>query len=131
MMRTAIRRRAALLALAGLWGLMTTSVRAADPPAKHPPEHTMRRAGHPQRTAPWAIATPTARYVPYYVGGGTIWHGDDRLTSEGTWGMDYRGSFFKRRIMLDGSHGRRYQGGTGSYKTFGPKVPVVGPLKKL
>jgi hypothetical protein len=83
-----------------------------------------QRAGYAQEVAPWAMPSDTGRYVGYLVGGGSlsIRKGDPPLPDEGTWGWDYRGGLFQRRVMLNWWHGRRYQGGVGAYKTDGPKV---------
>jgi hypothetical protein len=64
--------------------------------------------------------------VGYYVGGGSAWHwGEPRKLNEGTWGWDYKGFGLPKHIALQWSHGRRYQGGTGAYKTDGPPVPNI------
>jgi hypothetical protein len=74
--------------------------------------------------APWARPGRTPAYVGYYVGGGAPCHctGEPRLPWEGTWGWDYCGYCFHRRVWLDWFHGRRYQGGIGSYQTDGPEL---------
>jgi hypothetical protein len=58
----------------------------------------------------------------YYVGGGCAHpcKADLRCCNEGTWGWDYAGIFVKKRVNLDWTHGRRYQGGTGQYRSAGP-----------
>jgi hypothetical protein len=84
--------------------------------------------------AKYAKPSNTPHYCGGYVGGGTICKGDPRSLDEGTWGWDYQGCCAGfRRIWLQWSHGRRYQGGTGAYKTDGPPVPnilAIPPLKK-
>jgi hypothetical protein len=74
--------------------------------------------------SPLAKPGRTPAYVGYYVGGGSPCHhnGDARLPGEGTWGWDYSGSCLHRRVWLDWFHGRRYQGGTGSYRTDGSEL---------
>lgn len=88
-------------------------------------EHTFHRAGHPDQISRHAELTRTPSYDSYYVGGGTAFGGCPRRREEGTWGRDYQGLYVPRRVWLDWSHGRRYQGGTGSYKTDGPHVPDI------
>jgi hypothetical protein len=69
-----------------------------------------------------AIPTNTRFYGGYQVGGGLPFTGDGPFTNEGTFGWDYFGIAFNKRIALYWSHGRRYQGGTGAYKTDGPRI---------
>jgi hypothetical protein len=84
------------------------------------------RTGDSQSVAPYARPSDTGRYCGYFVGGGAAWRGEPRFPSEGTWGWDYCGfGILAKRIDLQWSHGRRYQGGTGAYKTDGPPVPNV------
>lgn len=73
-------------------------------------------------TAWWAVPSDTGRYIGYTVGGGSPFRGDDRLPHEGVWGWDYSGFPYRPRIMLLWNHGRLYQGGTGAYKTDGPRL---------
>jgi hypothetical protein len=72
----------------------------------------------------WPHAQPsdTGRYVGYYVGGGSPFHGEPPTPSEGVWGWDYAGFHFWPRIELWWNHGQRYQGGPGAYRTDGPRV---------
>ena len=69
----------------------------------------------------FARPSDTGRYIGYYVGGGSARRGEERLPSEGVWGWDYGGFHFVPRIDLLWNHGSRYQGGTGAYKTDGPR----------
>jgi hypothetical protein len=72
---------------------------------------TVRKSAEPQRA--W-------NYVGYYVGGGSpTCKGCPRPTSQGTWGWDYSGSIFHRRVEL-GWWGKR-QGGAGQYEPDGPR----------
>jgi hypothetical protein len=80
------------------------------------------RAGCPQCVSRYAQPTRTPEYVGYYVGGGAARDGEPRYPHEGTWGWDYGGRLFPKRIMLNWWHGERSQGGTGAYKTEGPKI---------
>jgi hypothetical protein len=115
-----------VLAGAGLAaGLLLSSARSDPPPEApahdHPP-------GGPPPVAPWAIPSNTPAYIGYYVGGGCPYPhlGDGRQPQEGTWGWDFAGRCFWRKVDLLWWHGRRYQGGTGAYKTDGPR-----PLQRL
>ncbi|MEQ9379575.1 MAG: hypothetical protein RJP95_01840 [Pirellulales bacterium] len=87
-----------------------------------PNENPWKRSGHPQRISWLARPSNTPKYYGDYVGGGTAIGGDPRTLQEGTWGWDYDGYVFPARIWLQWSHGRRYQGGTGAYKTEGPHI---------
>src|SRR5262245_41675295 len=81
------------------------------------------RAGCPQCVAWWARPADGQR-VGYYVGGGCPFRrcADAPHPGEGTWGWDYQGWLLPRRVILGWWHGRRYQGGTGAYKTDGPRL---------
>ena len=81
-----------------------------------------RRAGNPQRVAKLARPGNTWGYGGYYLGGGAPWHGEPRRWSEGTWGWDYWGHSFKRRVALRWYHGRKEQGGAGAYEPDGPRL---------
>lgn len=84
-----------------------------------------RRAGDPQCTSPLAGPSEAPHAVGYYVGGGARvkgWLGEERRPEEGTWGADYSGFLIHKKIDLRWSHGRRYQGGVGSYRTDGPRL---------
>jgi hypothetical protein len=67
--------------------------------------------------APWARPSESCYENGYYVGGGAPCRGEPRRLDEGTWGWDYMGWIFPRSVRLDWYHGRRCQGGTGSYRT--------------
>jgi hypothetical protein len=92
-----------------------------------PEDHA--RAGFPEEISRWARPSDTGRYVGYYVGGGA-WNyrrSDLPTADEGTWGWDFTGGRFRRRVMLNWWHGRRDQGGAGAYATDGPRaLPPVG-----
>jgi hypothetical protein len=87
--------------------------------------HSDHRAGNPRYLAGHLEPSVTAGGIGSYVGGGVcLGAGDPRRRDEGTWGWDETGSHrFRRRGILGWSHGRRYQGGTGSYVTVGPQLP--------
>jgi hypothetical protein len=72
----------------------------------------------------WALPSDTGHYVGNYVGGGCAVRclADPPRANEGTWGWDYRGWLWPRRILLGWWHGRRCQGGTGAYATDGPEL---------
>ena len=84
------------------------------------------RAGCPELIRKHAIPSNTRHYGGYYVGGGVPIHGEGPYygdgTDEGTFGWDYFGIAFPKRVVLNWTHGRRYQGGGGVYKTDGPKL---------
>ena len=81
--------------------------------------------GHGSAPLP-ALALPSESKgnVGYQVGGGTTAPhlGEPRRVEEGTWGWDYQGWLLPRRVIAGWWHGRRNQGGTGAYKTDGPRV---------
>lgn len=79
-------------------------------------------AGWPQCVSPWARPSFGCYEGGYYVGGGAPAHGDYRCAHEGTWGWDYNGRLFNKRIALGWYHGRRAQGGYGAYKSDGPRI---------
>jgi hypothetical protein len=81
------------------------------------------RAGCAMLIRPRAIPSNTRYYGGYWVGGGVPIKGDNPAIEEGTFGWDYFGMTFTKRVALNWSHGRRYQGGTGAYKTDGPRLP--------
>ena len=83
----------------------------------------LHRAGHPETISPLAVPSNRCRYDGYYVGGGLPVGGEGRCVAhEGTWGWDYFGILFTKRIALNWGHGARHQGGGGAYKTDGPKL---------
>ena len=81
------------------------------------------RAGNPRESPRFAMPSDTGRYIGYWVGGGCAMpHKAEPPTCyEGTWGWDFTGGWFQRRVELGWWHGRRYQGGVGAYKTEGPR----------
>jgi hypothetical protein len=82
-------------------------------------EDGQRRAGYPQQVSCLAVPTDTGHYVGYAVGGGVPCLGTPPCTDDGTWGWDYSGWLNPRHVMLRWTHGRRYQGGVGAYRTTG------------
>lgn len=72
----------------------------------------------------WLLPSQTPGYIGTYVGGGSSMphKAEPRRDDEGTWGLDYQGLFFRRRVVNGYWHGRHYQGGTGAYKSDGPKL---------
>jgi hypothetical protein len=82
-----------------------------------------KRSGYSQCTARYAHPSRECHGVGYYVGGGAAFGGDYRCCDEGTWGWDYLGRIPKA-IQLKWWHGRRYQGGTGAYRTDGPHLSI-------
>ncbi|MBY0229547.1 MAG: hypothetical protein K2W96_09735 [Gemmataceae bacterium] len=85
-------------------------------------EGSFERAGNPQAVSPHARPSDTGAYVGYQVGGGS-WsrkRGEEPTPEEGTWGWDYAGWCLPSRVILGWWHGKP-QGGTGAYKTDGPR----------
>ena len=90
------------------------------------------RAGHPTRVARWARWTYDRDYVGYYVGGGAKAHaGESRCIREGVWGVDYRPVLpgFRRGVVLNWWHGRRYQDGGGTYEPDHANQPFKSFLR--
>lgn len=96
--------------------------------------YTYDRAGNPQTLATHTAPSNTPNGIGYYVGGGVPFYlrhkhrfeGAHRSLDEGTWGWDETGGFHLRhRNILGFSHGQRYQGGVGAYRSDGPVVPDV------
>lgn len=79
------------------------------------------RAGCPECVRARATPSNTRHYCGYYVGGGAAIHGEGRYLDEGTFGWDYIGHTFRKRVSLHWWRGKQ-QGGGGAYATDGPKV---------
>jgi hypothetical protein len=85
----------------------------------------------PLAIACWARPLNTPAYDGYYVGGGATCRGDGPCPLEGTWGWDFIGRCYARKVMLGWWHGRRYQGGTGAYGINIPHLlPALGAAKQ-
>ncbi len=85
--------------------------------------HTMHRAGYPQSIACWAVPSDTGAYCGYPVGGGCSCHHFGRLPNpqcDGTWGWDYCGRCFARKVFLLWWCNPHEQGGRGQYQPEGP-----------
>jgi len=93
---------------------------AGDPYGHRGGDHA--RAGCAMNVRRFAIPSNTRHYGAYLVGGGLPIKGDGPFLDEGTFGWDYAGILFNKRIALNWSHGARYQGGTGAYRTDGPRL---------
>ena len=85
-------------------------------------ENAIRRAGLPNCISRFAKSSTDANHQVGYVGGGTLFGGSCRRIDEGTFGMDYAGLWYSRKIWLKWSHGERHQGGAGRYETEGPRL---------
>ena len=85
------------------------------------PDHTMKRAGYPENVSRLAHPSYTSADIGYTVGGGSPCRGEYPYPHDGTWGWDYEGRCFWRRVYLLWWHNGHYQGGTGAYQTDGPK----------
>ncbi len=90
-----------------VWGPTSENYRACD----------FVRAGCPQ--CQQKISIPSNNH---FYGGGTPTRGAGRCDDDGTWGWDYAGILFTKRIALNWTAKGRSQGGTGAYKTDGPKL---------
>jgi hypothetical protein len=89
--------------------------------------HEIARAGYPHCLSILAIPSNTCAYDGYYVGGGALGCGNEcRCQDQGTWGWDYFGRCFTRRVRLGWTHPPREQGGPGNYAPDGPR-----PCEKL
>lgn len=101
---------------------------ACDQPAVSMPtiEHGcidhLHRAGHPETQGRLAKPSLNRHYSFGYVGGGAAFRGEPRFSEEGTWGVDYSGILFKKKIWLGWLHGRGEQRHDGSYHTDGPHL---------
>ena len=93
---------------------------AGDPYGHRGGDH--ERAGCAMNVRRFAIPSNTRHYGGYQVGGGTPFGGEGPTLEEGVFGWDYFGVLFNKRVALNWSHGRKYQGGTGAYSTDGPRV---------
>jgi hypothetical protein len=93
---------------------------SADPYVHRADEHAC--AGCSMLIRSHAICSNTAHYGGYWVGGGVPCRRDQPYADEGTFGWDYFGVLFPKRVALNWSHGRRFQGGAGAYRTDGPKL---------
>lgn len=89
----------------------------AETPCRHQ-EH--ERACLARQVGRLATLSNTPHYSGYYVGGSTIRSGDGQGPHDGTWGWDYGGIFVRKWVTLGWTHGQRYQGGSGAYRTAGP-----------
>ena len=121
-----------------LSALATSGAQADDPPLPSPAvvgrignpahmEQPVGRIGNPAHMVlppRWALPSDTGHSIGYHVGGGNpFWRrAEPRHPDEGTWGWDYQGWLLPRRVLSGWWHGRRYQGGTGAYRTDGPKL---------
>jgi hypothetical protein len=84
-------------------------------------ENGFSRSGFPQWIGLFAMPSVSASHRVGYVGGGTLFGGERRESSEGTFGFDYSGNWFPRKTWLHWSHGKREQGSAGSYATDAAK----------
>ena len=83
----------------------------------------LQRSGWPWSAWRWAQPQAACDYTGYYVGGGASrYQGRERCPAEGTWGWDYRGKWFARRVRLAWFCKPRRQGGEGQYQPDGPRV---------
>src|SRR5437763_9349220 len=76
---------------------------AGDPYGHRGGDHA--RAGCAMNVRRFAIPSNTKHYGGYMVGGGLPIKGDGPYLDEGTFGWDYSGILFNKRIALNWSHG--------------------------
>jgi hypothetical protein len=93
---------------------------AGDPYGHRGDDHA--RVGCAMNIRRFAIPSNTKHFGGYLVGGGLPIKGDGPFLDEGTFGWDYFGMTYPKRIALNWSHGARYQGGAGAYRTDGPRL---------
>ena len=112
------------LAVALLCAGGIASTAAAEPSLYYPPcQMEIERAGKPWCYFRWARRQIECDYEGYYVGGGAaVGRSRGRCHDEGTWGWDYAGCRFKRKVRLNWFCLDRKQGGTGNYEPDGPRV---------
>jgi hypothetical protein len=113
--------RKLFLALAGAGVILGAAAGAAQAWDCQDGHYPVGNPGHPEEISCLAAPSDTGHYCGYYVGGGAPCRGDARCPWEGTWGWDYCGLILPKHVMLGWYHGRRYQGGLGSYLTTGTK----------
>jgi hypothetical protein len=114
-----MRQSLLLIIIAGLASLYGSSANSAECRWVDP----FHRAGHPETISPLAVFSNNCNYGGYYVGGGLPVDGESRcIFHEGTWGWDYFGILWPKRIALKWGHGSHEQGGTGAYRTEGPRL---------
>jgi len=116
------RPRISSLFLTALLTLLALAIRAKPNPPDT--EDDYLRAGRPFEISRFARPADIGRSIGYYVGGGALnrHRADPASTIDGTWGFDFTGGIFRRRVDLGWWHGRRFQAGSGAYKTDGPKL---------
>jgi len=88
---------------------------SGDPYGHRAADHV--RAGCPMNIRPRSLPSNTWPYGGYWIGGGQALKGRFPSADDGTFGWDYFGLTFTKRIDLNWSRANRYQGGTGAYKT--------------
>lgn len=81
------------------------------------------RAGCPGLIGRFAKCSVTDSHsVGYVGGGGSLLYGEQRTPAEGTFGLDYSGNWFTRKVWLLWNHGSKHQGGAGAYASDGPRL---------
>jgi hypothetical protein len=109
-----------LLALIAFWTF--TNIATAGDALDFRRHDPFRRAGYPDEVRRHAIPSETPHYSMGLVGGGAAVRGEPPWPAEGTWGWDYHGVVFPKRVWLGWLHGRHARSGTRGYRTDGPKL---------
>jgi hypothetical protein len=122
-------RRAICIVLVVSAGWACGRSSAGEPPPDT--DHTMARAGYPQEVSRLAHPSDTGSYVGYQVGGGSPFvKSYGPAPDAGTWGWDYQGYCLARNVVLRWWRKPHYQGGSGAYKTDGPRLEREGKEKE-
>ncbi len=115
-----------IVALVLAWALLVNlrESPAAGPQGncRHCRQHDLARAGCPQCVGHCAKPSYSRHYRGYYVGGGKTILGQAPKAGEGTWGWDYGGFLFPKRIALGWWHSKHQRYGDGSYRRDGPHL---------
>ena len=105
---------------------------AAEPPkpavaskhcgCQHCQAKAQARAGYPHSVSRFAKPSYKGPYYGYYVGGSAPFFGQGKAANEGTFGWDYTGVLFTKRVFLNWRHGKSRTQKRDSYKTDGPHL---------
>ncbi|MSR32954.1 MAG: hypothetical protein EXR99_15785 [Gemmataceae bacterium] len=120
-------------ALAAAFGLQfIPASQAADDgiPMDSNPEHSWQQTGWANRVKKHAMPTHSPGYGGYWVGGACVKNGGAPGPVDGTYGRDYFGRLFERKVVLGWCFKDKAKGGAGNYATDkGPVVPNIFAIK--